>query len=245
MVRRLAALIAVAGMVGAACSKGTVSDPTSGSASNRPEDLAIVQANFVDGVDNPWFPLAPGTTFTYEGTKDGQAAVDVFEVTSQTRVVNGVKCVVVKDTLTLDGKLHERTEDWYVQDRLGNVWYFGEATSELDDTGKVISTEGSWEAGSKSARPGIFMPADPLIGASFQQEFSPGQAEDHFVVLQLAGTAKAPYGTFRNALVTAEWTPLEVDVLGEKFYAKGVGLVTEADVAGSNERLDLSTVVKP
>jgi hypothetical protein len=108
---------------------------------------AIDPSNFVATVDNSWFPLLPGTKLTYKGSDDGEALVDTFEITSETKVVDGVTCVVIRDKLTKDGVLAERTEDWYAQDRDGNVWYFGEATEQLDDAGVVESTEGSWTAG--------------------------------------------------------------------------------------------------
>jgi len=223
----------------------TTSPPESGAPVGTAAPGSIDPADFVAAVTNPWFPLTPGTKLTYKGIKDGEEAVDVFEVTDQTKVVDGVTCVVIRDTLTLGGTLHERTEDWYVQDRDGNVWYFGEATAELDDAGKVVSTEGSWTAGEDGATPGIYMPGDPQVGQSMQQEFYPGQAEDHFVVLLTSGSVKVPAGTFKDALLTAEWTPLEPAVLGEKFYARGIGLVKEFDVAGGQETLALTKVVGP
>jgi hypothetical protein len=240
MMRKLGLMFVLAGLLGAACTKddGSKVTPTTPAASTT----AIVQSNFVHGVDNPWFPLVPGTTLTYKGIKDGKPSMDVFEITGQTKVIDGVECEVIKDTLTIEGKLAEQTEDWYVQDREGNVWYFGEDTKELDETGKVVSTEGTWASGVDGARPGIFMPSNPQSGQSYQQEFLTGHAEDHFVVLHLLGSAKVPYRSFDHTLVTAEWTPLEPDVLTEKFYAKGIGTILEVDVAGSNERNELVSV---
>ena len=203
---------------------------------------SIDPTSFVAAIDNPWFPLKPGTTYTYRGIKDGEKAVDTFAVTSETKVVAGVTCVVVRDELTLAGTLAEKTEDWYVQDRQGNVWYFGEATAELDDAGKIVSTEGSWQSGVDGARPGIFMPADPVLGYSGTQEFYPGQAEDRFVVLLIDQTVKVPAGSYSGVLVTAEWTPLEPSVLSEKAYAKGIGEIREADVAGGDEKFELVKV---
>ena len=142
-------------------------------------------ARFSAHVDNPWFPLTPGTTYIYRGVKDGHAARDVLTVTHRTAMIDGVPCVVVKDRLYLDGRLEERTTDWYTQDRKGNVWYFGEVTAQLDASGKVKSTEGSWRAGVHKAQPGIYMPAHPHGGQSGRQEFLKGQAEDHFRVLGL------------------------------------------------------------
>ena len=205
---------------------------------------SIDPANFVATIDNPWFPLIPGTVLTYRGIKDGEVADETFTVTTKTKVVAGVTCVVVHDELKLGGELAETTDDWYVQDRDGNVWYFGEATQELEG-GKVVSTEGSWEGGVNGAEPGIYMPAHPTVGQSFIQEFYAGQAEDHFVVLLTSTKVKVPLGSFSGVLLTAEWTPLEPDVLSEKFYVKGTGEVREVDVAGGDEKLDLTKVVRP
>lgn len=69
-----------------------------------------------------------------------------MNVTSDTRNIMGVDCVVVDDRVTEGGELTEQTYDWYAQDEKGNVWYFGEYSKEYEN-GKVKSTEGSWEAG--------------------------------------------------------------------------------------------------
>lgn len=109
----------------------------------------------------------------------------------------------------------------------------------------MLSTEGTWQAGVDGAQPGIFMPAEPQVGQSFQQESYPGHAEDWFVVLQMGVPVKVPFGSFDDTMVSAEWTPLEPDVLGEKVYVKGIGLVKELDVTGSDEVLELVRVSTP
>jgi len=137
-------------------------------------------SNFSPRVDNPWFPLKPGTVYVYRGVKDGKQARDIVTVTHRTQKIDGVPCVVVSDRLYLRGRLEERTTDWYSQDRKGNVWYFGESTAELDAQGHVKSTEGTWQAGRDGAVAGIYMPAHPTVGRSGRQEFYRGHAEDHF-----------------------------------------------------------------
>ena len=212
-------------------------------ASSEAAAAAIDPANFAAVIDNPWLPFTPGTTLRYVGVKDGKKAVDTVKVTGQTKVVAGVTCIVVHDDLTLDGKREETTEDYYVQDRQGNVWYFGEATAELDEAGHVVSTEGSWETGVDGATPGVFMPADPTVGYAGLQEYLAGHAEDRFVVLLTDVAVKVPAGSYAGALLTAEWTRLEPDVLTEKFYVKGTGEVREVDVAGGDEHQELASVV--
>jgi hypothetical protein len=203
-----------------------------------------VQRHFSARVDNPWFPLVPGTTLVYRGMKDEGVARDVFTVTRRTKMIRGARCRVVRDLLYIDGKVAERTTDWYTQDEAGNVWYFGEATDELDERGHVKSTEGSWQAGVDGAEPGIFMPATPKVGHAFRQEYYRGQAEDHFEVLSLDSSVSVPYLSSRHALLTKEWTPLEPKVIGHKLYVRGVGTVKEETVKGGSER-NVLVAVRP
>jgi hypothetical protein len=193
-------------------------------------------SGFSPRVDNPWFPLKPGTTYVYRGVKDGQPSRDVLTVTHKTKTIAGARCVVVYDRLYLRGRLHERTTDWYTQDKSGNVWYFGESTVELDKNGHVTSTEGTWQAGRNGAKPGIYMPARPTVGQSGRQELYKKHAEDHFKVLSLHAEVRVPYVTSKNALLTKEWTPLEPGVIDHKYYVRGIGNVLEQTVKGGDER---------
>src|SRR5436190_802588 len=111
-------------------------------------------ADFTGRIDNPWFPLRPGTVFEYHGVKDGKRARDVLTVTHQHRSILGVRATVIRDRLYLNGRVAERTIDWYAQDKRGNVWYLGESTATLDRRGRVLSTEGSRLAGAHGARAG-------------------------------------------------------------------------------------------
>ena len=198
--------------------------------------------NFTTRIDNPWFPLKPGTTLVYEGVKDGKAQRDVFTVTHRTRVVGGVRCVVVSDRVFQGGHVVERTHDYYTQDAKGNVWYYGEDTAELDARGKVTSREGTWHAGVKGAKPGIFMPAHPRVGEHHRQEYYRGHAEDQFRVSSLNASITVPYGTFRHALRTKEWTRLEPGVVDSKYYVRGIGNVFEGSVKGPRETARLVSV---
>ena len=201
--------------------------------------------DFVARVDNPWFPLLPGTTFVYRGVKDGKTARDVVTVTHATRTIQGVRSTAVADRLYLAGRLEERTTDWYAQDRRGNVWYFGEATAELDRAGHVTSTEGSWLAGRNGAKAGIYMTARPTVGQSRLQEYYRGHAEDHFAVVSLRARVSVPYTTSNRALLTKEWTPLEPGTLDHKYYVRGIGNVKEVTVKGPLERSELVSVHRP
>lgn len=207
-------------------------------AQDEPYAPDIDPANFVEGVDNPYFPLVPGTTFIYEGeTEDGTERIEVA-VTSETKVVLGITCIVVRDTVWVDGELIEDTYDWYAQDKDGNVWYMGEDTKEYED-GLVVSSAGSWEAGVDGAQSGIIMEADPQVGDSYRQEYYAGEAEDMAEVLSLTESADIAYGSFEKLLMTNEWTPLEPGIAEHKYYAAGVGTVLEIQVEGGSDRVEL------
>jgi hypothetical protein len=195
----------------------------------------IPMVAFVDRVDNPYFPLPPAAVWHYEGSKDGKRALDVMKVTARRKMIEGVRATVVSDRLYLNGKLEERTSDWYAQDTGGSVWYLGEDTAELDANGKVKSTEGSWQWGVNGARPGIIMPARPRVGQSGLQEFYKGHAEDHFRVLTRHARVSTPFVSSTRALRIKEWTPLEPGVVSVKYYVRGIGQVTEQDVKGGSE----------
>jgi hypothetical protein len=207
---------------------------------------APAPADFTARVTNPYFPLDPGMRWEYRGVKDGRALRDVVAVASRVKRIRGVPCAVVRDRAYLDGRLRESTTDWYSQDAHGTVWYFGEATEELDAHGRVTSTEGSWRAGVDGAREGVFMPATPRVGPTFAQEHYPGHAEDRFRVLSRRASVAVPYGTFsRRALMTAEWTPLEPGVRDRKWYVRAIGEVKEETVKGGDERAELVSFRRP
>ena len=183
-------------------------------------------SDFVPDITNPFFDLQPGTTFTTK-SPDG-SETDIFVVTRQTKLIDGVICHVIKDTAIVDGEVVEKTNDYFAQDKNGNVWYFGEDTAEFEN-GKVVSTEGTWRAGVDGAIPGVIMEAHPQVGDSYDQEHSAGVAEDHAEVLAVTGTVDVPYGKFDNILQTLETSPLDAGLSEKKHYAAGVGFLMTTD----------------
>ena len=191
--------------------------------------------DFVPVIDNPFFTLEPGATFTTE-SPDG-SEVDTFVVTRQTKVIDGVVVHVIHDTATVDGEVVEKTNDYFAQDKVGNVWYFGEDTKEFEN-GKVVSTEGTWRAGVDGAQPGIIMEAHPKVGDEYNQENAPGVAEDHAKVLSVDASVTVPYGTFDHVLVTEETSPLTPDEIEWKHYAAGVGFLLTLDGMAPHDNLE-------
>jgi len=205
-----------------------------------PYDPVIDPANFVSTIDNPYFPLVPGTTFIYEDHFGGSIMRDVFAVTHNTRVLDGVTCVEVHDSVFTDGALTEDTLDWFAQDKDGNVWYFGENTAELEN-GLITTISGTFMAGVNNDKPGIIMKAHPAVGDFYRQEFSLSNAEDYGETVSLNTSVRVPYGSFDHCLRSQETTPLEPDLLEDKFYALGVGNVLEVDEI-TGERTELISV---
>jgi hypothetical protein len=194
-------------------------------------------------VTNPYLPLVPGTKLLYRGVmKDGTTPqVDNFTVTHRRKVVMGVSCTVVRDTVTSRGRPVERTYDWFAQDRQGNVWYMGEETQELrhGHFGKMID---SGPAGVNGAQPGLMMEAHPMQGDAYWQFHWPEHALDTAIVLGSGGTVSLPYGTFKHTLLTQEQSPLEPGVRDLKWSVRGIGYVEERAASGTKEQIKLVRV---
>ena len=203
-------------------------------------DPSIDPAMFVDiagmlATPNTYFPLTPGLTKIYQA---GEETVTVT-VTDQTREIQGVTCIVVRDTVEIDGELVEDTDDWLAQDIYGNVWYFGEISRNYED-GELSDLEGSWKAGADGAKPGILMYAAPLVGQVYRQEFLLGEAEDMGEVISVSETdATVPAADCSGGcVVTRDFLPLEPDVNEHKYYAPGIGHILSIDLeSGDTEEL--------
>jgi hypothetical protein len=203
------------------------------------EPAELDPADFVAEIDNPYWPMSPGSTWVYRET-DAEGAEQRVEVTvtDRTKTILGIEATVVHDVVTEDGELIEDTFDWYAQDTTGNVWYLGEATKEFEN-GKVTTTAGSWEAGVDGAQAGIIVPADPEVGMTYRQEYYAGEAEDEGEILSLDERAEVPFGSFDNLLMTKDTTPLEPVILEHKFYAEGIGPILALGLSGGVSREEL------
>jgi hypothetical protein len=198
----------------------------------------IDPANFVARVDNPYWPLKPGTGYHFKGVRGTTAQRDDEVVTARTKEILGIPSTVVRDTVSDPSGPVERTFDYYAQDQEGNVWYMGELSLEKHG-GRFVKASDSWLSGVHGAQPGIIMPAAPRPGDYYRQEYyPPGQALDEAHVLATAGHAKVPYGSYNNVLVTSEYSPLEPQT-EQKYYVSGLGEVKEKVVKGHHEEFQL------
>jgi hypothetical protein len=208
-----------------------------------PYSPKIDPANFVTTIDNRYFPLTPGTSFHYRGFKGKTSQIDDMVVTNQAKQILGVRCTVVRDTVSQHGKALERTYDWYAQDKQGNVWYMGENALELKH-GRFVRADDSWQSGVKGAKPGIIMRGNPRPGSVYRQEYyPPGGALDQAHVLGLNARVKVPYGAFKKSLLTVEWSPVEPQ-FEQKSYVAGVGEVAEHVTQGGHEGFQLVSVTR-
>ena len=165
----------------------------------------------------------------YVGQVPEGEEVILVEVTDQKKVIQGVTTTVVRDRVWLNNELVEDTDDWYAQDRDGNVWYFGEDAKNYKD-GQLTDRAGSWESGVNGALAGILMWAQPKVGSIYYQEYYKGQAEDVGEVVSLNETVTVPYGTFQGCLKTEDTTALEPGVREYKYYCPGIGVVLEENL---------------
>src|SRR5256714_7157850 len=189
-------------------------------------------------IDNPYFPLVPGTRFTYRGAVQKTPVLDTVTVTHNTKTIDGVKTVEVRDQVFEADVPTEDTLDWYAQDDQGNVWYFGELATQLP----AGTHDGSWTAGVDGALPGYIMEAAPQVGDTYCQENAPGAAQDAAQVLSVNASRSVPFGSYSgNVLQTKDYSLLEPKN-ENKFYAPGVGLIEAKSITGPSEDIQLETI---
>ncbi len=243
MMRSIAVASAV--LVLAACGGGG-SKSTSSSAPALPQGTKPVQldpADFSTNIDNPYWPMRPGSHWVYREVENGEAQRVDVTVTNRTKTLHGIEARVVHDRVSQHGETVEDTYDWYAQDSAGNLWYLGEDTAEYEN-GKLKTKEGSWAYGVDGAQPGVVVPASPKQGMSYREEYYAGHAEDAAAVLNIGSQVQVPFGRFQNALLTRNFSTIEPTVEEMKLYAKGVGPVMELLVSGGSGRTELLSYAK-
>jgi hypothetical protein len=206
------------------------------------EPVQLDPANFTVQIDNPYWPMRAGSRWVYRETDTtGASQRVVVTVTRKTKTIaNGVKARVVRDVATQRGRPVEVTDDWYAQDREGNVWYLGESVRNYEH-GRLANREGSFEAGVKGAQAGVVMPAKPQAGVAYRQEYFKGEAEDRAAIMARGeDRVQVPFGFFaKDVVVTRELAPTEPKTEEVKFYVPGVGEVLSVHTDGDGERSEL------
>ena len=194
--------------------------------------------DFVTGVDNPWFPLAQGTTWTYRVFDAAGRATERVSVLPRTTSVDGVACTGVREVTRLPGgRVLSTVDRWYAQDRAGNVWWLGQEVR-----GRASGVR-SWRAGERGARAGLVMAATPRLGDGYVEADAPGVLRLEAEVLTLDGERSGPHGTYDHLVVVSEGTP-GLQGTARDFYARGIGLVSSSSVSPSISERDLVAVTR-
>jgi hypothetical protein len=206
-------------------SERTQAEPLTGSA----EDFERVQFDDPTRIDNEWLPLKPGTQLVYEGSaivdEEGRQPRRVVTiVTDLTKVIDGVRTLVIWERDFTAGQLNEPELAFFAQDNSGNVWLVGEYPEEYED-GKFDKAP-AWISGQKGARAGISMPAEPRLGApDYAQGYAPPPVDfdDRAKVYKVGQKTCVPVDCYENVLVTEEFNQSEPGAYQLKYYAPGVG----------------------
>lgn len=195
----------------------------------------FTSAMFTPGapVTNRYFPLLDNATRVFKARDAAGHPVDErFELTRVDAgpVILGVTTTSRRDRAFEEGRLVEDTFDFYAQDSIGNVWYFGEDVTNYvyDAHGKLIGTNtaSSWRAGVNGALPGYIMPAVPMVGQSFFQEFAAlDGALDQAEIDATGLTVTIGDVRYDSVVRTFESTSLDAAAREYKFYAPGQGLI--------------------
>jgi hypothetical protein len=183
--------------------------------------------------------------------------VNDVQVTDVTPTIDGVATRQLLDQVYEDDTcsgardfLSESTLDWYAQDKMGNIWYFGEDTKSFCDPAnpsEVCSTLGSWKAGVNGGAPGIVMLADPSPGDFYRQEDA-AEAHDMAKVFRIDADVTLTFDnqidpdSFTGCLITKEWSPLEHGAIEHKFYCPGKGLLLINELQSGTVRTELFDV---
>jgi hypothetical protein len=234
--------LAGCGARGGHADRGQAPATTAAQSSRQATAKDYDHAKFLDPpkVDNRWFPLTAGTQLVYSGTiiAEGKRVEHrvVFTVTDLTKVVDGVRSMVMFDRDYNAGVLAEAELAFHAQDQAGNVWNLGEYPEEYEN-GKFSGAPDTWLTGTQKAKAGILMRADPRTGtSSYSQGVAPAiEFSDAAKVSKTGVRTCVPVGCYDNVLVTDEWDTSEPDAHQLKFYAQGVGNV-RVEFSGGKEK---------
>jgi hypothetical protein len=224
--------------------------PTSATEVGPEKGFAAARFSRSADVTNRWFPLTPGTQFIYEGqTVEGGKSIPhrvVFTVTDLTKMVEGVRNVVIWDRDFTAGTLEETELAFFAQADDGTIWHFGQYPEVYQD-GKFTEAP-AWVYPREDSRPGITVKAEPRPGApSYSQGWGPAVGwNDRARVHQTGQHVCVRTGCYSDVLVTDEYSQAEPGAHQLKFYAPGVGNIKVgwAGTDKTRETLELVKIVK-
>jgi hypothetical protein len=218
-----------------------------------PWEAALFDADFRQlSNPNPYYPLTIGARWEYRGGSEST----VVEVLNESKLIEGVHCIVVRDLVYDEGRLKEATDDWFAAARNGSTWYCGEESKDYEYTdgdrprrAELVSIDGTFKHGRDFDKAGIIMPAAPRAGMVYREEFSLGNAEDLAQIVTAhytwgggsgaldAGVPRELAQRFcglRDCVVTRNFTPREPGKFALKYYARGIGFFFEIKPQGGD-----------
>ncbi len=210
---------------GALALAGCISGPTD---RHAPKVVKIPTFSHPRDITNPYLPLASLKQDILENKSERVERTarpnvhKTFQIGGQT-----VEALTVEDReYTASGELTEATLDYFAQDDVGNVYYFGEDVNTYKN-GKISGHSGAWLLGRDTKTPGILLPAHPKTSDKFQSENVPGITREDDEVVSISETVTVPAGTFHDCVKVKEHAS---DGATEfKLYAPGVGVIAEMD----------------
>ena len=192
------------------------------------EPVGLDPADFTTQIDNPYWPMEPGSRWVYRETDpEGTKQRVVVTVTSKTkRIANGVAARVVHDVVTEDGKPVEVTDDWYAQDRAGTSGTWAR-TRRSTRTARSSRRRARSRRASTERRPGSSCPPSRGRACATGRSTTRARRRTEAEVVSVDEQVEVPFGHFGqgSVLMTKDLNPLEPKVLEYKFYARGVGPV--------------------
>jgi hypothetical protein len=241
---RAATLLLSAALL-AACGASPVAQPPTGVDGLTIPTPSPTPTDFVSRVDNPWFPLVPGTRWTYSRyTPTGSDRLTATVLTRPHRVAGVDTTAVLWEARLPSGRTPSLTVRWYAQDTAGNVWWFGQRVIRRSPRVDLLTT-GSWAAGRSGAEAGLVVSAAPRVGDGYANGFQPRVVESHSTVASLDATVALPTRDYRGTLSTRDLSPLEPTRQVASFYARGIGLVAQQTTEALSIDLSLVSTRRP
>ncbi|MFN8524485.1 MAG: hypothetical protein U0821_15415 [Chloroflexota bacterium] len=224
---RLGAFILAAAL--AVVAVGVDAGPPAHAQSDRQftDQFRLEDCEFEADASNPYFVLTPGFVAVYAATENGKRLGLTIRVLQETRRFGPATTRILEERHTEDGALVEVSRNYFaVCEPTNDVIYFGEDV-DIIENGTVVSHDGAWLHGVNGARAGIIMPGRPLLGARYYQEVAPGVALDRAEIISISEVVQTPAGRFDRVVKTEDTSGLNPNERGNKYYARGVGLVQD------------------
>jgi hypothetical protein len=185
---------------------------------------------------NRWVPIVPGIQsvrrgFVYVGGRR-LPHIRVTTVTDVTKMVNGVRAVLVLDQDFDGGQLSEQAIDYLAEDVGGNVWYVGSYT-EAYEGGQFLNAEDAWLAGVNGAVPGLYLQANPKTGTPpyYQVQISGGERSTA-QVFKTGQRTCVPFKCYTDVVVIQE------EGTENKYWAPGVGGILTEPLSGAAQETE-------